>query len=539
MLNSHHLRPFLLLLLLLAACNSAGGSGAPGAAPTINPILQPQGSSTTALTTGTEGATVVVDVTQNVRPISPLIYGLSYATREALADLRPTSNSWGGNTSTRYNWEHGTAWNAARDWYYTNVDYTKGMDGSESDRFIEESLAYGAELRVAIPTLGWVARDNSGACSFPNADGSCGDAGMANCREPGPIADPNTTSIRSDVEWVRGWVEHMVDVQGYDVRFFAMDNEPELWGETHYDVHPTCTTYQEILDQYLAYATMVREVAPEAELLGPVTCCWYYYWNSAAGTADKLLNGNQEFLPWFLDQVRAHDEANGTRTIDVLDIHYYPENVFRAGTDDETAARRLRSTRSLWDPSYKDESWIDAPLTLIPRMQQVIAEHYPGLKLGITEWNWGGEDHISGGLAVADVLGIFGREGVYLANYWTYPPAGSPAYQAFKLYTNYDGTGGRFGDTSVAATSDAEQLAAYAALNSADGSLTLMLVNKDLRRELPVSLDLRNLATNGAAMRYSFSQSAPDAIASEPFDLSAGALTLPAGSATLLVIPGQ
>ena len=164
-------------------------------------------------------------------------------------------------------------------------------------------------------------------------------------------------------------------------------------------------------------------------------------------------------------------------------------------------------------------------------MHQLIEQHYPGLKLGITEWNWGAEEHISGGLAVADVLGIFGREGVYLANYWTHPPAGSPAYQAFKLYTNYDGAGGRFGDSSVAAASSAESLSAYAATDTASGELTLMLVNKDLANAQPVTLDLRNLATSGAATRYSFSQAAPGAIAEEPF-------ALPAGSATLLVIAG-
>ena len=36
----------------------------------------------------------------------------------------------------------------------------------------------------------------------------------------------------------------------------------------------------------------------------------------------------------------------------------------------------------------------------------------------MTEYNFGAGDHISGGLAQADVLGIFGREGLYLGNYW-------------------------------------------------------------------------------------------------------------------------
>lgn len=486
------------------------------------------------------GVQIIVDHTRNIHPISPLIYGVSLADRDLLSALRPTVNSWGGNPNSRYNWEHGTAWNAARDWYYMNVDYTNGMGGSSSDRHIEASTAYGAEVRMALPTLGWVAKDNDNRnCSFPNADGTCGTADMASCSQPGVIADPTRTSQPSDVEFIRRWVEHMVHTQGYNVRFFAMDNEPELWGETHYDVHPTCTTYKEILDQYLSYASMVREVAPTSELLGPVTCCWYFYWNSAAGALDKLKHGNQSFLPWFLDQVRKHDEERGVRTIDVLDIHYYPEGVFRGGADPATAAHRVRAPRSLWDRTYVDESWIDEPIYLIPRMKELIAAHYPGLKLAITEWNFGAEEHMSGAIAVADVLGIFGREDLYMANYWSSPPRDSPAFYAFKLYTNYDDAGSRFGDTSIATTtSNADLVTAYAALDSSSGNLTLMLINKDPENDQAVTLDLGNLATSGAATLYQYGEQT-NGIAIEPFDLAAGnTLSLPSYSITLFVLEG-
>ena len=72
---------------------------------------------------------------------------------------------------------------------------------------------------------------------------------------------------------------------------------------------------------------------------------------------------------------------------------------------------------------YVEKSWIAAepggkPIRLIPWLQEKIAARYPGTKLAMTEYDFGGGDHISGGLAQADVLGVFGREGVYLANYW-------------------------------------------------------------------------------------------------------------------------
>ena len=129
-----------------------------------------------------------------------------------------------------------------------------------------------------------------------------------------------------------------------------MDNEPELWGFTHYDVHPECPTYEEILDKYLTYAERSARSLRTARLAGPVMCCWYDYWGTAPGPAD---GSDEDFLTWFLRNVKAHDDEYGRRTLDVVDVHYYPQSdVFNDDTDEETNARRLRSTRSLWDPTY-------------------------------------------------------------------------------------------------------------------------------------------------------------------------------------------
>src|SRR5207302_1739770 len=123
------------------------------------------------------------------------------------------------------------------------------------------------------------------------------------------------------------------------------------------------------------------------------------------------------------------------------------------GEDDATNRLRLRSTRSLWDPSYVDESWINESVDLIPRMRDWIAQYYPGTRLAINEWNWGADKTMNGAVAIADVLGIYGREGVDMAAYWTSPPPGSPGASAFAMYTNYDGQGHGFGDVAIADTS--------------------------------------------------------------------------------------
>ena len=120
---------------------------------------------------------------------------------------------------------------------------------------------------------------------------------------------------------------------------------------------------------------------------------------------------------------------------------------------------------------------------LIPRLNKLINTYYPGTKLGITEWNFGGENDISGAIATADTLGILGREGVYTANYWTVPKQDSPAGWAFRVYRNYDGKGSTFGTQSVETTSsDTNTVSAYGALNTEGSKLTMMLINKDRSR---------------------------------------------------------
>ena len=69
----------------------------------------------------------------------------------------------------------------------------------------------------------------------------------------------------------------------------------------------------------------------------------------------------------------------------------------------------------------------------------------------------------------ADVLGIFGREGVGLATYWALNDSETYPYAAFRAYRNYDGSGATFGDTSVQATSsDVPTATVYASIDAAN-----------------------------------------------------------------------
>jgi len=282
----------------------------------------------------------------------------------------------------------------------------------------------------------------------------------------------------------------------------------------------------------------------------------YDSYPDTAAQQDRASHGGKPFVEWYLQQMAAYENTNHTRLLDYFDLHYYPQtpgvSLLPAG-DAVTQAKRLASTRSLWDPSYVDESWIpstgeatavngvgvDGAIQLIPRMHDWVAKNYPGTKLAITEYNWGALDHMNGALAQADVLGIFGREGLDLATLWAPPSPTDPGAFAFRIYRNYDGQGAAFGDTSVAASSaDQGQLAIYAARRGSDGALTLMIINKNAA-SLTSQISLAGFTSSGTAQVYRYSASNAQQIVQQA-DQAVGSsfsATFPASSITLMILP--
>ncbi|HNO32013.1 MAG TPA: hypothetical protein PKI78_09525, partial [Anaerolineales bacterium] len=218
-----------------------------------------------------------------------------------------------------------------------------------------------------------------------------------------------------------------------------------------------------------------------------------------------------------------------------------------------------RSTRALWDPTYRDESWIggddQAPdqryIRLIPRMRNWVNTYYPGTKLAITEYNFGGLEHINGALTQAEVLGVFGREGLDLATLWNYPNPSSdplgyihfedlPGAYAFRMYRNYDGIGGKFGDTSVSASGyDPAQVSIFAAERSADGALTIMAINKTAG-SVSSTIALQNFIPASQANVFSYSAANLTGILQQPnlwMEPAGFTYTFAPNSITLIVIP--
>jgi hypothetical protein len=400
----------------------------------------------------------------------------------------------GGNRLTAYDWENNAS-NAGSDWYNQNDGYLGGGDvpGEAVRAPVAAAFAAGASAIVTIPMAGYVAADKAGGGDVAATPDYLNVRFRRSLPAKGaPFAfppDPDDAFVYQD-EFV-AWLESRFPAPHsiFDPAIlYSLDNEPDLWASTHARIHPDPVRYDELLERTLATASAIKDVAPRARVLGPVSYGWYGYL-TLQDAPDAGAHG--DFLDWYLDGVRAEELRQGRTLVDVLDVHWYPEatgggeRITGTGTSAAVVAARLQAPRSLWDPGYTETSWITqwstgGPIALLPRLQAKIAAHAPGMGLAVTEYDYGGGQHISGGLAEADALGIFGREGVFAANFWDLAADERFAYAAFALYRDFDGAGGAFGDVSVSASSDdAERTSVYASVDLfGDERMVLVALNK-------------------------------------------------------------
>jgi hypothetical protein len=520
---------------------------------------------TNSFTAGTNApVSITVNAQANRHPISPLIYGTAFASSNQLSDLNFTLNRSGGNAETRYNWQL-NAHNRAADWYFESLsDGGPTNAGASDDSFIADAKNGGAQPMITIPMIGWMPKlgsNRAGLASYSIAkygpqtgsDVWFPDAGNGiSVTNNTSITwnDPNDANFPTNVVFQQGFVQHLFNQWGPStnggVRFYIMDNEETIWFATHRDVHPIGPTMQEIRDDFFNYASMVKSNDPSALVCGFEEWGWNGYLYSGydqqnPGYTDRAANGGWDYMPWLLNQIHQHDVGTGYRLLDYFTLHCYPQESGVSGDDVSlsTALLRNQSTRVFWDTNYVDPSWINNIIMLIPRMKSWVATNYPSTKIGITEYNWGAETNINGAVAQADILGIFGREGLDLATRWTTPTNTAPAYKAMKMYRNYDGNKSTFGDTSVLTTvPNPDNLSAYSALRTNDGALTLVVINKDLNNATPVMVNLTNFSAAGAAQRWQLtSANVINHLAN--LSLTNGVLgdLLPAQSITLFVLP--
>ncbi|HEX7596867.1 MAG TPA: glycoside hydrolase family 44 protein, partial [Polyangia bacterium] len=439
-----------------------------------------------------------VDTSQGMWPISQDVYGMNTPFPKTGADptVRATSERLGGNRWSAYNWENNAS-NAGNDYKFQSDGYLSASNAAgDAVRFgMDDAWARGAGSVLTVPIGDYVAADKS-----PGGDvrGDGGTSYLATrfrknvAAKSAPFSDPpNPTddSVYQDefVAWAKGCA-------GDVPLAFCLDNEPDLWKSTHAEIHPDAVTYDELCQRTVTFASAIKAVWPAAPILGFVSYGWNGY-TTLQNAPDAA--GKGEFVDYFLAQMKAAEDGAGRRLVDYLDLHWYPEAkgsgvriVFDATPTDATKLlavqeARLQAPRSLWDSTYKETSWIvdnlkGTSINLIPRMRQKIAAQYPGTKLAFTEWNYGGGTDITGAIAAADVLGIFGREHVDMAHIWPMSAQEPFVAAGVKAFRNYDGQSGEFGDIGITASNtDTVNTSVYASLSSSNPNQVIVVaINK-------------------------------------------------------------
>ncbi len=510
---------------------------------------------------------VTVDTGADVHPISPLVYGINFAPDGDVAAGNLSLTRWGGNSTTRYNWQIDTS-NTGQDYFFENIpgcwstagsycspQPTDPRTNSGANALLSAAQARGITTLFTVPTMGWVAATAKYAqpfdCGCPKTltatqdqfdpyDPGCGNGYSGGSRV---TCDGTAISTSWGATDARGWATYLVSRFGPSSgrRIYQLDNEPALWNSTHYDAHPAATTYDELWTRSRDVALALLAADPTAQISGPAEWGWPNYFCSAADLAaggcsasspDRAAHGGTELVAWYLQQARAQEQSGGQRMLHWLDLHYYPQG----GSAPE-------NLRSLWDPTYVDPSWIGGTgisggvIRLLPRMRDWVAQNYPGTRISLSEYAWFSDmNGPMGPVVYAEVLGIFGREGLDAATAWGGPASTDTAFAAFRLFRNYDGAGGSFGDTSVRATVAAGSgAAAFAA--TASGKVTLVLANEQSTTQT-VSVQLAGTTPWGPAQWWRTSSNATlTRQADVTFSAGTASVTLPGQSIGMLVVP--
>ena len=455
---------------------------------------------------------ITVTPSEQIRKISPYIYGVNNG-----ADLNAVSAKsirLGGNRMSAYNWENNMS-NAGSDYHNSSDMYLitdipdefKRVPGGPALALSSDAKNHGIPYTLlTLQMMGYATSSKRGNVSEENSAPSENWVEVKNRKGSEFTLEPDK---KDGTIYMDEYLNYLFDKLGKSdsetgIKAYAMDNEPALWKHTHSLVRGGDLSCAELVERTVDLASAVKEMDSGAEVFGP-SLFGYSAFDSLAGAPDweqlKADNGYSWFIDYYLDEMRKAEETNRKRILDVLDLHYYTEAKGECGErscnhydNDNCIKARLDSVKSLYDPEYRENSWITDTgakfFPLLTNIEQSIEKYYPDTKLAFTEYNFGGGDHISGAVAEADTLGIFAEHGVYFASIWSFD---QNAFQlaAINMFTDYDGNGSGFGDTLIKCDNGNENISVYSSIDGgSEDTVKIIVTNRSIHDEAPIEINL-------------------------------------------------
>lgn len=509
---------------------------------------------------------VTVDPTQEVKPISPYLYGRNNSLPTGGGTL--TAAQWtqlkdsgvqflregGGNNSTKYNWKKGLS--SHPDWY--NNVYSENWD--HAVQLLHNQLPASVAGMWTFQLIGKVAANTNNNFNDWGYNNSQWWSGVAQNLAGGGVVNPaggSTALVKGNPNlYLKDWnadstvgiLDHWrntLKIPDARITYWNMDNEPEIWHGTHDDIVNSSLPVETYLQSYFAVAKKARAKFPNIKLVGPVPANEWQWYNWMNRITD---NGKYYcWLEYFIKRCAAEQAASGVRMLDVLDLHFYPgetaakdmlqvHRVFFDRTYDYPGANGVKSIDGGWNTSYTKEY-------IFGRVNDWLVQYFGpnhGVKLGLTETDIQTNDDAVVSVWYASMLGEFMKNGVELFTPWSWKPG---MWETVHLFSRYNQ------GFSVQGTSSEEQsVSAYPSVNASKTQLTLVLVNRSTTATKTANVSFKNFnVANGQvnALRLSalpgtetFVSHSQNALKTVPVALSdnAATLSLPPLSITSLTL---
>jgi len=458
---------------------------------------------------------VSVSATDGKKTVSPYIYGRngsfsnSFGTAASASDIALVKESGlrltrenGGNNATKYNWRKKIS--SHPDWYNNVYDH-------DWDAMAKSIVTNVPDMQVmwAFQLIGKVAsnkNNNFNDWGYNQSQWWSGVAqnlaggGTANAAGGG-VATVNGNPLLYTMDWpadsTAEVLNHWFGVKGIGLnssnfQYWNMDNEPEIWSGTHDDVMPTQQAATDFMSNYFAVAKKARALYPGIKLCGPVTANeWQWYkWGS------ETLNINGKYYCWleyFLKRVADEQKATGIKLLDVVDLHWYPNEwadadvlqlhrIFYDKTYAYPGANGVKSINGGWDNTQTKEY-------IFQRINDWLTTYFGpnhGITIGLSESGINSTNANTNSVLYASLLGTFANNGVELYTPWSWKVG---MWETLHLFSRYAKS------NSVTSTSTLENtVSAYTTVTSNTDSMTVILVNRDLSTTHKVTVNLSGLS---------------------------------------------
>lgn len=463
---------------------------------------------------------VTIDPAQT-KTISPYIYGINFNNDVKDVPAGVAMNRFGGNRWTAYNWENNAS-NAGSDWNFSSDSYLGG--GETPAEAVRSAIANDQKRNqatlITLQLQGYVSADKNGSVDSNGGDIASRFKKVVNKKGSAFTTAPSTSDANvymDEFAWALDQkLPGIFSANSANPTFVSLDNEPELWNSTHSEIQGTgMATSDSYIAKTISLAKALKDQFPDMTIFGPVHYGFLGMYNFQDDKNAGFTN-DYWFTDKYLSELKKASDQYGKRLVDVYDFHWYSEAQSSDGTRvtslsgpsltaDQVQAI-VQSPRSLWDSSYKESSWIsqwmtNGPINILGTLQSKIDKNFPGTKIAMTEYEFGGDNHIAGAIAQADALGIFGSFGLHSATWW--PPYGEYPYTvgAFRAYRGFDGESANFGDISVKAVSNnIKDVSVYASKDSKNpGRVVFVVINRSTATK---KVALSGLPLSGTATTY-------------------------------------